>query len=158
MSFNMTSHQQAPHRSQRAPERVEDEAEDLQRDDAEQRLCVPWLAQDDRRMALALWRREVALRHGPVDGGPVGEDELHIPLGCEADGLPHRVGQERVGCAAVDEEANADFRPGRTADGALDVADTHAPKYGTPDGECRHPKIAARGKPTPGERRGSGCD
>src|SRR5881397_1499057 len=103
-------------------------------------------------MALALWQREVALRHGPADGGPVGEDELHIPLGCEADGLPHRVGQERVGRSAVDEEANAHFRSGSTADGALDVADTHAPEYGIPDGERRHPKIAARGKPTPGER------
>src|SRR2546427_12571731 len=83
-------------------------------------------------------------------GGPVGEDELHIPLGCEADGLPHRVGQERVGRSAVDEEANAHFRPGRTADGALDVADTHTPEYGIAAVERRHPKIAGRGKTTPG--------
>src|SRR2546425_593838 len=93
-----------------------------------------------------------------ADGGPVGEDELHIPLGCEADGLPHRVGQERVGRSAVDEEANAHFRSGRTADGALDVADAHTPEYGIAAVERRHPKIAARGKPTPEEHRGPGGD
>ena len=81
-------------------------------------------------MRLAVGEHEPALRDGPADGGAVRQDELHLPLRCEADGLPHLIGEERVGRAAVNEEANAGFLAGKTADGALDVADTRAPQYG----------------------------
>src|SRR5207245_7058671 len=89
-----------------------------------------------------LGQREVALRHVAVDGGAIGEHELHLTLGDETGGLPHRLGEERVGRSAVDEEANARFPPGRTADRAVDVADTHALEYRIPVGERHHPKIA----------------
>ena len=104
-------------------------------------------------MRLAVGEREPALRDGPADGGAVREHKFHLPLRREADVLPYRVGEQRVGRSAVDEEANAGFLTGRTADGALDVADTHAPEDGILVRQRRHPKIAGRGKATPGERK-----
>src|SRR5438445_1561121 len=136
------SDQQRAHRLEGAAERVEDEAEDLQGDDAEQRFRIVRLPEDDRRMPVPLGKREVAFRHGAVDGRAIGEHALHLTLGRETDGLPHGRGQERVRRSAVDEEANARFLPRGTVDGAVDVADTHAPEYGIPDRERRHPKIA----------------
>ncbi len=136
-----------------AAKRVEDEAEDFQRDDAEQRFRIPWLAQDDRCMCLAVGEREPALRDGPADGGTVREHKFHLPLRGEADVLPYPVGEQRVGRSAVDEEANARFLASGTADGALDVADTHAPEDGILVRQRRDPKIAGRGKATPGHFR-----
>src|SRR2546422_7011158 len=63
-------------------------------DDAEQRFRVPRLTEHDRRVALTLRQREVAFRDGPADGRAVGEHELHLALGHEPDGLPHRRGEE----------------------------------------------------------------
>src|SRR2546422_4524647 len=145
-------HQQGAHRLQDAAEGVEHETEDLERHDAEQRFRIPRLAEDDWRMAVALGERESTLRDRPAHRGPVGQDEFHLALRREADALPHRLGQERVGRSAVDQEANARFLPARTVDGALDVADTHAPDYWIAVGERRHPNIAERSKATPGEQ------
>jgi len=144
-----SSHHQCAHGVQHPAERIEHQAEDLERDDAEQRFRVAGLAEDDRGVTLALGQREVAFRDGPADRGAVGEHEFHLALGREADGLPHRLGEERVGGPAVDQEADAGFRARRTADGTLDVADAHAPEDGVPGAERRHRKIAARREDTP---------
>src|SRR5438876_1946001 len=58
------SDQQRAHRLEGAAERVEDEAEDLEGDDAEQRFRVARLPEDDRRVPVPLGKREVALHTG----------------------------------------------------------------------------------------------
>ena len=113
---------------ERAAEGVEYQTQDLERDDAEQGFCVARLAQDYRRVAFALRKREVALRHGAADGRAVGEDELHLPLGGEADGVPHGLREERVGGPAIDQEADGRLASTRAADDTLDVADAHLRK------------------------------
>ena len=124
------SDHQGTHGVERAAEGVEDEAEDLERHDAEEGFRIARLAQDDGRVAFALREREPALRDRAADDRPVGEAEVHLALRREPDGLPHRLGEERVDRSTVDQEAHGGFGPAGTADGALDVADTHAPEYG----------------------------
>lgn len=125
-----SSPHQGTDRVEGAAEGVEDEAEDLEGHDAEQGFGIPGLAEDDRCVALALGERDPTLRDGAADGGPVSEREVHFALGREADRLPDRLGKERVDRSTVDQEAHGRFMPAWTANGALDVADAHAPEYG----------------------------
>ena len=134
---------------QHPAERVEHQAEDLECHHSQQWLRVARVAEDDRRVSLTLRQREVALRDGPADGRAVGEHKLHLALRHEPDGPPHRVGEERVGGPAVDQEANAGFRASRTAHAPLDVADAHAPENGVRGAERRYRKIAERSEDTP---------
>ena len=65
-----SSHHQRAHGVKRPAEGVEYKAEDLEGDDAEERLRVARLAQDDRRVTVPLGKREVALRHGSTRAFP----------------------------------------------------------------------------------------
>lgn len=108
-------------------EGVEDQAQLLERDDSQQRLDVARVAQNDRGMVLALRERDYALRYGQAHFGPVRKVEFFLPLRLEAYGLPDRLGQERVHRPAVDQEANPLLCSPWASNGAIYVADAHAP-------------------------------
>jgi hypothetical protein len=150
MARNRSSHHQRAHGVEGSAERVKHEAKDLEGDDADQRFSVTRLAEDDRRVALAVRETEEALGNGPADGRAVGEHEVHLALWRESDGPPHRFGKERVGRSAVDQEADGGFCTCRPADGSLNVADTHAPEDEARRRKRRHWKFARRGEIAPG--------
>lgn len=91
---------------------IEDEAEDFQRHDAEEWLRVARMPEDDRRVRLAVWQRDVALGDRSADGRAVGEGEVHLPFRDEADRPPHVVREQGVDRAAVDQEAAGCSPPG----------------------------------------------
>jgi len=103
---------------------VENEAEDLQRDDAEQGL-VTRLAEDDRRVALALRQADVALGHVALDPGAVGQDEGEPALRSQADGALSIDRQQAVLRAAVHEEINRAREAERPGDDTVDVGQSH---------------------------------
>src|SRR5690242_17610380 len=152
ISSLLSSHHQRAHGVEGSAERVEHEAKDLERDDADQRFSVTRLAEDDRRVALAVRENEEALRNGPADGRAVGEHEVHLALWRESDGPPHRFGKERVGGPAVDQEADGGFRARRPADGSLNVADTHAPEDGVPGASAVIGSLPGGANPRQGAR------
>src|SRR5205823_11331734 len=106
----------------------EHQTEDLERDDAEQRLRVARLAQHHRGVALPLGEGQVALRYLPAHGRAIGEHKLHLPLWPEADAAPHRLRKEGVRRSTVDQEAHGSLGATGTAHDALDVADAHTPE------------------------------
>jgi hypothetical protein len=115
---------------QGASEGIEDQAQHLERHDAQQWLVVSRETENDGRVALSLRKGEVALRHRPPDQGAVGQREVHLAPGREADALPGRFGQEGVHRSTVDEEADVGDCAGGTANRALDIAQAHAPESG----------------------------
>jgi folate-binding Fe-S cluster repair protein YgfZ len=126
----LSSDEQRAHRLERAVKRIEDETEDLERYDAEQRLRIARLSEDDRSVGLALGQREVALGYRAPDRRAVGQCEVHLPFGNKANGLPHVHGQQRVDRPTVDQEADGS-RAGGTPHSTLDVAQAHAPEDGS---------------------------
>src|SRR5437899_4346398 len=143
------SHHQRAHRVKHPAERVEHQAKDFEGNDAEQRFRVAGLPEAARCVTFALRQREVAFRDGTADGRAVREHEVHLALRHETDGLPHRLGEERVGGPAIDQKADGGYRAARPADGPLHVADTHAPEDGVPSAKRRHRKFATRRESTP---------
>jgi len=125
-----SSDEQRAHRLERAVKRIEDEAEDLQRHDAEQGLRITGLAENHRGVGLTLRQRDVAFGDRSSNGGAVGQGEVHLPPGSQANGTPRVFGQQRVDRPAVDQEADGALAGG-TTHGTLDVAQPHTPEDGS---------------------------
>lgn len=125
------SDEQRAHRMERAVKGIKNEAEDLQRHDTEQRLGIARLPEDDRCVSLALGQGDVALGDRPADGGAVGQGEVHLPFGGEADGPPHRFREQGVDRPAVYQEPDR-LLPGGPLHHALDVAQAHVPEAEMP--------------------------
>lgn len=89
------SGEEEPHGLEFAREGIEDEAEILQRDNAEERL-VAVLAEYDRGVAVGVGEGDVGFGDLALNGRAVGQGEELGALGFQAKPLPHVLGQQRV--------------------------------------------------------------
>src|SRR4030095_8330946 len=103
---------------------MEDQAEDLQRDDAEQRL-VTWLAENDWRVTFALSEPHIALGNVPLDLRPVGQDEGQPASRRQAECAPVIGWQQAVLRATVHQEPDHAGRARGPAHNTLDEGQPH---------------------------------
>ena len=77
-------------------------------------------------MAVALRKRNVALRHMPLYGGPVGEAERLLSLWDQPDALPNVNWKQRVRRTAVDQKTCGLLKLIWPWQGSVDIGYTHA--------------------------------
>ena len=108
------SGQHHTHRDEPALERIEHQAEALERGFAQQRLIV-WFAKDDRRGATLALEFKVGVSELPADGRAVRECEVDFAIGSNAE-IPEQFGRHQaLDRSRVDEEPHRRLAPCATA-------------------------------------------
>jgi hypothetical protein len=115
------------HRLQSAIERIQHQSERLERHRAEERLVLG-VTQHDRGRRPAAFELERAFADAAHERRAVGEHELQLALGRQAERLPVLSTQDRVDGARVHEKpyAPAVGAPPRRAHETVDVGESHA--------------------------------